>query len=183
MELEESAYRDFAEKHDSFLKRHGDEEVPERRRKLPLQFLETPGLENALWPNLYWNEEMCETAVRASDVRPATPQRGRPSAGGRRARAPQAALAPGRGRQRLGGGGGRRGRRPPKRQEVLHEQGPRPDRRLRRGFRVAAVHLRPEPLEPRRRGQERLQAHPPALGPEGRDLLAALLQDAARSAD
>ena len=69
MESKESAYRDFAEKHDSFLKRHGDEEVPERRRKLPLQFLETPGLENALWPNLYWNEEMCETAIRASDVR------------------------------------------------------------------------------------------------------------------
>ena len=40
-----------------------------RQSKLPLQFLETPGLENALWPNLYWSEAMCETSIRASDVR------------------------------------------------------------------------------------------------------------------
>ena len=68
MASEESAYSDFAEKHSNFLRREG-EEVAEQRRKRPLQFLETPGLENALWPNLYWTEEMCETSIRASDVR------------------------------------------------------------------------------------------------------------------
>ena len=47
----------------------GKARTPEQRRKRPLQFLETSGLENALWPNLYWAEAMCETAIRASDVR------------------------------------------------------------------------------------------------------------------
>ena len=69
MDSEESAYQDFIKEHDKFLRRQGKEEASEQRRKRPLQFLETPGLENALWPNLYWNEAMCETSVRASDVR------------------------------------------------------------------------------------------------------------------
>ena len=69
MASEETAYGDFVEKHDKFLEREGEEEAPEQRRKRPLQFLETPGVENALWPNLYWAEEMCETSIRASDVR------------------------------------------------------------------------------------------------------------------
>ena len=68
MTSEESACSDFVEKHDRFLEREG-EEAPEQRRKRPLQFLETPGLENALWPNLYWAETMCETSIRASDIR------------------------------------------------------------------------------------------------------------------
>ena len=69
MALEESAYSDFVEQHNKFLRRQGEEEASEQRRKRPLQFLETPGLENALWPNLYWTEETRETSIRASDVR------------------------------------------------------------------------------------------------------------------
>ena len=68
MDSEESAYNDFVEKHERFLQREG-KEAPEQRGKRPLQFLETPGLENALWPNLYWTETMCETSIRASDIR------------------------------------------------------------------------------------------------------------------
>ena len=68
MDSEESAYSDFVEKHERFLQREG-KKAPEQRRKRPLQFLETPGLENALWPNLYWTETMCETSIRASDIR------------------------------------------------------------------------------------------------------------------
>ena len=68
MDSEESAYRDFVQQHEKFLRWEG-EDAPEQRRKRPLQFLETSGLENALWPNLYWAEAMCETAIRASDVR------------------------------------------------------------------------------------------------------------------
>ena len=69
MASEESAYGDFVEKHNKFLEQEGKDEAPEQRRKRPLQFLETPGLESALWPNLYWTEAMCETSIRASDVR------------------------------------------------------------------------------------------------------------------
>ena len=69
MASEQSAYSDFVEQHDRFLEREGEEEAPEQQHKRPLQFLETPGLENALWPNLYWSEAMCETSIRASDVR------------------------------------------------------------------------------------------------------------------
>ena len=63
----ESSYRDFIKKHKKFLKKKPD--ATEAERRLPLQFLETPGLECALWPSLYWCTEMCETVERATDVR------------------------------------------------------------------------------------------------------------------
>ena len=31
---------------------------------MPLRFIEEVGIECALWPNLYWNIELCETFVR-----------------------------------------------------------------------------------------------------------------------
>ena len=62
-----SAYADFVEKHRLFLGARPDAE--ERRRKLPLRFLEERGLECALWPHLYWDASLCETAVRLSDER------------------------------------------------------------------------------------------------------------------
>ena len=68
MASEESAYKEFVAEHKKFLERHG-ENISDRQRKRPLQFLETSGLESALWPNLYWRQDLCETAVRASDVR------------------------------------------------------------------------------------------------------------------
>ena len=68
MSCEESAYRDFVAKHNKFLAKHRDG-ADEKARKRPLQFLETRGLENCLWPHLYWSEDMCETVVRSTDVR------------------------------------------------------------------------------------------------------------------
>ena len=62
-----STYGDLVKQHDKFLRQHPDASDAERRR--PLQFIETPGLECALWPTLYWCTEMCETAERATDVR------------------------------------------------------------------------------------------------------------------
>lgn len=63
----ESSYRDFIEKHKKFLRKHPNATELERRR--PLQFLETVGLECALWPTLYWCTEMCETTERTTDIR------------------------------------------------------------------------------------------------------------------
>ena len=62
-----SAYADFVERHRLFLLAHPRAE--ERRRKLPLRCLEERGLERALWPHLYWDASLCETAVRLSDER------------------------------------------------------------------------------------------------------------------
>eukprot|EP00435_Cladocopium_sp_Y103_P058025 s1844_g20.t1 len=63
----ESSYRDFVKDHKKFLRRHPDPSDEDRRR--PLQYLETVGIECALWPTLYWCTEMTETLERATDVR------------------------------------------------------------------------------------------------------------------
>lgn len=60
-----SSYKAFVKKHKKFL--GPDPSDVDCRR--PLQFLETPGLECALWPSLYWCTEMCETVERATDGR------------------------------------------------------------------------------------------------------------------
>ena len=65
--LDTSEYRTFAEKHDKFLLAH-PQATPEEA-KLPLQFIETPGIECALWPDLYFHSDLCETVERATDVR------------------------------------------------------------------------------------------------------------------
>ena len=65
--LDTSEYRTFAEKHDNFLLAH-PQATPEEA-KLPLQFIETPGIECALWPDLYFHSDLCETVERATDVR------------------------------------------------------------------------------------------------------------------
>ena len=62
-----SAYGSLVKKHNKFLRQHPDASDIERRR--PLQFIETPGVECALWPTLYWCREMCETVERATDSR------------------------------------------------------------------------------------------------------------------
>ena len=41
----------------------------EKTRKRPLRFIEEKGLECALWPHLYWDSNLCETVVRATDER------------------------------------------------------------------------------------------------------------------
>ena len=51
--------------HPDFLRRHGTN-VEEKSRKLSLSFLETPGLECAVCPELYWHRNLCETVTRAN---------------------------------------------------------------------------------------------------------------------
>ena len=67
MAAEESEYRVFTAKHKKFLRRHP--EATEHERKRPLQYIETTGLECALWPHLYWATEMTETCERNTDSR------------------------------------------------------------------------------------------------------------------
>ena len=71
----ESSYRKFYDMHNTFLvnRQHGidkgqvDEHAP--CPKLPANFMETVGIECAIWPSLYWETEMCETYVRSQDKR------------------------------------------------------------------------------------------------------------------
>ena len=62
-----SSYTDFVAEHETFLEKHPD--ADERVRRRPLRFIEREGLENALWPHLYWSRNLCETVVRAHDAR------------------------------------------------------------------------------------------------------------------
>ncbi|CAJ1334824.1 unnamed protein product, partial [Effrenium voratum] len=72
---EDNAYGEFLELHYKFLHtrargiERGEVAAGEPVKRLPASFLETPGLENCLWPHLYWLRSMCETAVRSEDVR------------------------------------------------------------------------------------------------------------------
>jgi len=63
----ESGYRSLVKKHNRFLRSHPDASSQDRRR--PLQFIETAGIECALWPTLYFCYDMCETVERATDAR------------------------------------------------------------------------------------------------------------------
>ena len=66
-ESDESAYGEFIDEHEEFLKKHRG--ASEQVRKRPLRFIEKQGLENAVWPHLYWHKNLCETVVRATDER------------------------------------------------------------------------------------------------------------------
>ena len=41
----------------------------DERRKRPLRYIEEEGIETAVWPHLYWDTRLCETATRLADVR------------------------------------------------------------------------------------------------------------------
>ena len=75
LDAEQSAYVKFWRLHHRFLctrKRQIDRGAIERGspiKRLPVNFLETVGLECALWPHLYWRTDMTETYVRHSDAR------------------------------------------------------------------------------------------------------------------
>ncbi|CAE7584772.1 unnamed protein product, partial [Symbiodinium sp. CCMP2592] len=56
-----SEYRNFVTQHRRFLRDHPMPTDAARRR--PLQTLETPGIETALWPDLYYNSDLCESEV------------------------------------------------------------------------------------------------------------------------
>ena len=62
---EDSAYKKILEEHQEFLNKFGSR-APLKKRKRPLRFIETEGLECCLWPHLYWHRNLCETVARAS---------------------------------------------------------------------------------------------------------------------
>ena len=67
MQSRDSEYKVFARKHAAFLGANPDPSEADRRR--PLQQMEAPGIECALWPDLYWGADDCETVIRATDPR------------------------------------------------------------------------------------------------------------------
>ena len=64
-------YKTVFDKHNAFLRRAAaaGEQLTKSARRLPVNVMETVGLECAVWPHLYWNTEMCETFVRSQDAR------------------------------------------------------------------------------------------------------------------
>ncbi|CAE7216363.1 pif1, partial [Symbiodinium sp. CCMP2456] len=67
MQCATSEYRTFLARQEAFLSNHPD--ATENEAKLPLNFLEEPGVECAIWPDLYFHSDICETVERATDVR------------------------------------------------------------------------------------------------------------------
>ena len=71
----DSSYKDFALLHNKFLLargqaiRRGEISFEEPVKRLPVNFLETVGLECAVWPHLYWRTDAAETYVRSTDKR------------------------------------------------------------------------------------------------------------------
>ena len=68
MKSKVSEYKTFVSSHNKFLKRH-PEGASQADRRRPLQQIEAPGVECALWPDLYFNSNLCETVERATDAR------------------------------------------------------------------------------------------------------------------
>ena len=66
-DVNNSSYAEFIDRHREFQEQHPAAE--EKTRKRPLRFIEEKGLECALWPHLYWDSNLCETFVRATDER------------------------------------------------------------------------------------------------------------------
>ena len=75
LQAKESSYQDFALLHSKFLEKReraierGETWAGAPVKRMPANFLETVGLECALWPHLYWTTSMCETYVRSQDKR------------------------------------------------------------------------------------------------------------------
>ena len=63
----ESSYKKFLDLRLAFFKKNPKAE--ERQRLRQPSYLEQIGLECAVWPHLYWKEEMCESYIRSTDVR------------------------------------------------------------------------------------------------------------------
>ena len=70
-----SSYGEFLASHRRFLGQRwrkivdGEVDAADPIPWLPMNFIETVGLECAAWPHLYWCTEMCETYVRSQDSR------------------------------------------------------------------------------------------------------------------
>ena len=75
LDATDSAYAKFWRLHHRFLYarrrrlRNGDIQQDSPVKRLPVNFLETVGLECALWPHLYWRTDMTETFARSRDSR------------------------------------------------------------------------------------------------------------------
>ena len=71
----DSSYKNFALLHNKFLLargqaiRRGEISFEDPVKRLPVNFLETVGLECAVWPHLYWRTDAAETYVRSTDKR------------------------------------------------------------------------------------------------------------------
>lgn len=65
---EESCYGDFLAAHKRFLQKHG-RNAAEKKRLRPCHIMEEVGIECAVWPQLYWRTDMCETYERSTDCR------------------------------------------------------------------------------------------------------------------
>ena len=81
---EDSEYGTFLQEHKSFLKKH-KQDVTDKQRLRPIQFIETVCLECAVWPHLYWKADMCETFERITDSRRTNSSPRRPPHSPRRA--------------------------------------------------------------------------------------------------
>ena len=68
LQRRESSYLNFIQKHIIFLKRLR-RPLHCKKNNLPLGFIETVGIECALWPYLYHKTDMCPTYVRHCDDR------------------------------------------------------------------------------------------------------------------
>ena len=75
LQSKESSYCNFALLHSKFLEKRaraierGETWPGAPVKRMPANFLETVGLECAVWPHLYWRTDMCETYVRSQDKR------------------------------------------------------------------------------------------------------------------
>ena len=72
-----SAYGLFHDDHRRFLRKLSDR--PELHKRLPLRSIESPGVECAIWPHLFWDKRFCLTAERATDIRRLQRSRGAPT--------------------------------------------------------------------------------------------------------
>ena len=75
LQSENSSYVRFWQLHERFLQQRaraierGETWAEAPVKRLPANFIETIGLECALWPHLYWSTAMTETCVRSQDAR------------------------------------------------------------------------------------------------------------------
>jgi hypothetical protein len=67
-ESPDSSYSTFYEEHHKFLDRKGGAATDEERGRA-YHFIERVGVENAVWPHLYWRTDMCESHERMNEVR------------------------------------------------------------------------------------------------------------------
>ena len=66
---EDSTYAYQLQEHKKFLAKHAEEGATERQRLRPMRIIEEIGVDCAIWPDLHWTTDMCETYGREHDGR------------------------------------------------------------------------------------------------------------------